>query len=188
VLLLGGAAFGITQLTGSGGSDESNTSAAGAAPSLSLVRNSTGADYSGRDDLVAAVPRLLAGSASQELAAPAPQAAGGAAAGTAQSDSSKVSGGTTTQLPAAPMRVAAADALAPLRADAGLAECLAALLPADDPSVQPLALDYGTFKGQPAMVVVLPSASPKTLDVFVVGPGCSRANDSVLFYASVPAS
>jgi hypothetical protein len=32
---------------------------------------------------------------------------------------------------------------------------------------------------------VLPSALPKKLDVFVVGPSCSQANDSTLFYTSV---
>ncbi|MCU1591491.1 MAG: hypothetical protein JWP11_2747, partial [Frankiales bacterium] len=79
----------------------------------------------------------------------------------------------------------AADPLARLRSNAGLAECLLALLPPDDPSVKPLALDYGSYKGTPAMVVVLPGSAPRKLDVFVVGPGCSRANDSTLFYTSV---
>ena len=68
---------------------------------------------------------------------------------------------------------------------ATLAAYAVALLPPDDPSVQPLAIDYASFRGQPAMVVVLPGSVADKLDVFVVGPGCSRANDSVLFYTSV---
>jgi len=165
VLLLGGAAFGLTRL---GGHDagSSSTSAGGVkgadTAEIDVVRNSTGTDYTDRAALAAAVPQLLAGSAGAALSMQAP---------------------TTPGRGAAPKP--AADPLARLRDNAGLAECLLALLPADDPSVRPLALDYASFKGAPAMVVVLPSSLPRKLDVFVVGPGCSRANDSTLFYASV---
>ena len=190
VLVLGGGAYALTQVrAGSDGSSDSSAAAGTAASAAPLVRNSTGTDYSGRTDLAAAVPRLLTGAAVSAMA-PAPAAGAGGSGGPAHSDSSKVTTGTTggSGSVAGPMRAAGADPLARLRTDPGLADCLAAVLPADDPSVRPLALDYAQFRGHPALVIVLPGTSEKSLDVFVVGPGCSRADDRVLFYASVPAS
>ncbi|MDT7546782.1 MAG: hypothetical protein QOE99_2892 [Actinomycetota bacterium] len=177
LILLAGAGYGISRL---GSSDNaSSTSASGAASgkdsaALNVVRNDTGADYTGRAALAAAVPDLLAGTAAAQqsrstLRAPGPANAPLNAAG--------ANPAATTS--------AAGDPLARLRDNAGLADCLLALLPPDDPSVRPLALDYAQFKGSPALVVVLPSALPKKLDVFVVGPACSQANDSTLFYTSV---
>jgi hypothetical protein len=181
LVLLAGAGYGISRL---GSSDNASTSSASGAASgkdsataRGVVRNDTGADYTGRAALVAAVPDLLAGTAAAQqarstLSARAPANAPLNAAGAKPAAS-------------APAAAAAADPLARLRDNAGLADCLLALLPPDDPSVRPLALDYAQFKGSPALVVVLPSALPKKLDVFVVGPGCSQANDSTLFYTSV---
>ncbi|MCU1590832.1 MAG: hypothetical protein JWP11_2088, partial [Frankiales bacterium] len=78
VLLLAGAGYGISRLGGSDGS--SATSAAGksagvdASAEINVVRNSSGADYTDRASLVAAVPGLLAGTAvaPKTAAAPAP--------------------------------------------------------------------------------------------------------------------
>lgn len=168
-VLLAGAGFVVTR---SGSHPSASTAAGGAsaksgsAATLNLVRNSTGNDYTTRQSLAAAVPILLSGKeAADQVAAPMVKSAPNNAAG------------------ANPQ--AATDPLARLRSDAGLADCLLALLPPDDPSVRPLALDYAQYKGTPALVVVLPSAVAGKLDVFVVGPGCSRANDSTLFYTSV---
>ena len=170
VLLLAGAGFALSRLGGHGGG--SSTSAAGApaatGKAVDVVRNSSGTDYTSRATLAAAVPQLLTGSANGALTAQAPVA--GAAPQPSSADA---------------QTRAAVDPLARLRDNAGLAECLLALLPPDDPSARPLAIDYASFRGAPAMVVVLPSTLPGKLDVFVVGPGCSRANDSTLFYASV---
>jgi hypothetical protein len=169
LVLIAGVGYGLSR---TGGGSDSTGSAAGtsakskSAPEIDVVRNSSGADYTSRATIAAALPGLLTGTAAQrDAVAAAPMQAASPQAG--------------AQL-AAP-----ADPLARLRDNAGLAECLLALLPPDDPSVRPLALDYASYKGQPAMVVVLPSTLPKKLDVFVVGPGCSRANDSTLFYTSV---
>jgi hypothetical protein len=174
VVLLAGGIYGFTQLRG--GDDSSSTSAGNAAgadkaaPELALARNSSGTDYTDRASLSAALPDLLAGrrqaADTAMVQAPAPAASG-------------------PQRGANTLAVPAADPLAPLREDKGLAECLVALLPPDDPSVQPLAIDYASYQGRPAMVVVIPSSIANKLDVFVVGPTCSRANDSVLFYTSV---
>lgn len=164
VLLLAGGGYALSRLGGSTGSSQSTSSSAGragkAAPTQGFPRSSTGTDYTGRGDLARAVPGLLVG----ERTAPAPAPMAGA----------PVTGGS------------AADALDRLRTPAGLADCLLALLPPDDPSVRPLALDYAAFRGTPAMVVVLPAVDIKKVDIYVVGAGCSRANDSTLFYTSVP--
>jgi hypothetical protein len=173
VVLLGGGSYGISRLGhGSGGAGSASSGAgadkAAAAPELSLARNSSGTDYRDRATLAAALPDLLAGRRQ-----PAPAAA------QLQGNAPSARAGANTR------SVPGADPLAPLRDDKGLAECLLALLPPDDPSVQPLALDYASFRGRPALVVVMPAGTPNKLDVFVVGPTCSRANDSVLFYTSV---
>ena len=171
-LVLAGVTFGVTQLGGSQSRDDTTTAAGagdGAEAARDVVRNDTGTDYTSQRDLAAAVPRLLEGKAGQgapaAAAAPLPEGSDAAA--------------DTT------LRAAAADPLARLRQTPALADCLVSLLPPEDPSVEPLALDYGTFQGAPAMVVVLPSALPDKLDVFVVGPQCAQADAAVLFYASV---
>jgi hypothetical protein len=172
VLLLAGVGYGITRLgNDDGGATAASGNAAkgGAASTLDLRRSSTGTDYSDRASLAAAVPSLLAG---RDVKA-------GVTAQTAPA-------ATEAAKDSLPLTMAAPDALARLRSTEGLAQCLVALLPPDDPSVVPLALDYAMFRGAPAMVVVLPAAdSPAKLDIFVVGPACSPANDSVLFYTSV---
>jgi hypothetical protein len=179
-VLLAGAGYGISRLGGGGSTSTSSAAgsssdkAAGAAAGLHLVRNSTGADYTSAQALAAAVPTLLSGKQTADRSA--------ATAGTVQGGSQA---GPNTAAGVRPQATVAQDPLARLRTDAGLADCLVALLPPDDPSVQPLALDYAQYKGQSALVVVMPSSIASKLDVFVVGPGCSQANDSTLFYTSV---
>lgn len=77
---------------------------------------------------------------------------------------------------------ATGDPLDRLRDPAGLASCLLALLPPDDPDVRPLALDYARFGATPALAVVLPDPDPAKVAIFVVGPGCSKDNDSTLVF------
>ena len=48
----------------------------------------------------------------------------------------------------------------------------------------PVAVDAGSFEGQPAVVVVLVGSSTR-YDVFVVTPACSSADATLLYYASV---
>ena len=76
--------------------------------------------------------------------------------------------------------------LAALHRPAGLAGCLSALLPPAQPTVRPLALDYARFTGRPALVVVLPAEDPRQVEVFIVGPGCTAAEEHLLFYARLP--
>lgn len=81
-----------------------------------------------------------------------------------------------------PEAALAADPLARLRDPAGLASCLLALLPPEQPDVRPLALDYARYGATPALAVVLPDPDPAKVSVFVVGPDCSKDNDSTLLF------
>jgi hypothetical protein len=172
VVLLAGAGYGLSRLgddTGTSTAASSDAGAEAAGPPLDLTRNSSGADYTDRASLSAAVGDLLEGRRQAQDSAGAPAAPAP----------------TPTEQGAKALAAPEADPLARLRANTALADCLLALLPPDDPAVQPLALDYASFRGTPAMVVVLPGAAANKLDVFVVGPDCSQANDNVLFYTSV---
>jgi len=96
-----------------------------------------------------------------------------------------LAGGVTDTQALAPDSEGGADALAVLRDPAALDDCLAALLPAEQPNLQPVALDYASYDGAPALAVLLPDADPAKLSVFVVGPGCSQAGDELLFFTRV---
>lgn len=72
------------------------------------------------------------------------------------------------------------NSLGGLRDPATLASCLSALLPEDQPDVRPLALDYASFGGVPALAVILPDPDPTRVGVFVVGPDCSQDDSSTL--------
>ena len=51
----------------------------------------------------------------------------------------------------------------------------------------PLVVDVAKFDGQPATVIVLPTADEANrLDVYVVGPDCGPDDAKVLHFARVP--
>jgi hypothetical protein len=138
--------------------------------------NTTGTDYTAKD-LPAALPGLLAGTAPERAAAgtlTAPQFAPASPLPTGLGD-------TTTDS----TKAAAPDPLADLRTTAGLARCLASLTDPSDSGL-PLALDYATFQGTPALVVVLPSSKADKVDVLVVPAGCARADGQVLYFTRLP--
>ncbi|MCU1624945.1 MAG: putative zinc-finger [Frankiales bacterium] len=89
--------------------------------------------------------------------------------------------GKTVPSPLHGLVAATPDPLARLRTPAGLQGCLASLTDPADRST-PLALDYATYKGAPALVVVLPSAKPSKLDIWVVGAGCTQLESDLLLY------
>ena len=131
------------------------------------VVNSTGTNYlQDGKALKAALPALLKGSA--EAAASPTQGAAGPRTG------------------AAPQDNAATDGLAGLHDPKNLAACLSSLTEPGDPT-QPLALDYARYKGQPALVIVLPSSRPDKVEIWVVGPNCRLADADLKFYARVDA-
>ncbi len=171
VLVLGAVAGYALLHDGVGGSSadtaaSSTEAGAGRSAVDALPRSESGTDYGDDAAVKATLPGVLAGTAAFAAALPAP------VAGTAAQDA------TTSA-------AAAVDPLQRLREPAGLASCLAALLPPEEPDVRPLALDYATFGGQPALAVVLPDPDPAKLSVFVVGPGCSQVDDSTLRFVRV---
>ena len=205
VVVLGGAVLGTSLVSGGlgSGADESGAdtaAVAGGGALAGLVRNDTGSAYT-TANLAAAVPGLLSGDAARvgggPAAAPAPMSADAGATAYAESGGTGGgSSGTTSTRSSAGQAVtgagaaADADALARLRTEAGLADCLVALLPPDDDTVVPLALDYGSFTvdgvAQPALLVVLPvPGRDDKLDVFVVGAGCAQADEQLLHFARV---
>lgn len=131
-------------------------------PGGQVARSSTGNAYA-KDGkaLAAALPGLLKGDAPSAAAGPAGVSAPQSATGTSRTAD-------------------AADPLAALRGN-GLAPCVAALSDPSDPGV-PLALDYASFDGQPALVVVFPASAPDKVDVFVVGARCNAQDADVLFF------
>jgi hypothetical protein len=204
VVVLGGAVLGTSLVTGGLGSGADDTGAETATASgaglAGLVRNDTGSTYT-TTNLAAAVPGLLSGDAERvgdgAVAAPAPMSAdtgttAGAESGGTTGAATGGSGGKQATRSSSAQSAAPddADALARLRTEAGLADCLVALLPPDDDSVVPLALDYGSFTvdgaPQPALLVVLPVPGREDkLDVFVVGAGCAQADEQLLHFARV---
>ena len=192
-LLVCGGALGTSLLLSDGaGSDDVDTSAAGGgagsdeAGALSdFSRSETGTDYAATGALDAALPRLLAGPTTEQsapLSAGQPAQDSAAQPGTAAAPAPEQSGLLTTR--AQPESAARADpALDRLRTPEGLASCLTAVLPPEDPEVRPLAVDYAVYQAQPALVVVLPAdGTPDKVDVFVVGADCAVGNDATLFF------
>jgi hypothetical protein len=86
---------------------------------------------------------------------------------------------------AAPQAGSLPDSLAPLRVPATLAACLSSLTDPGDPGL-PLALDYGTFDGQPALLVILPAPKPGYVYAYFVGPQCAPADSKLLFFEKIP--
>ncbi|HVE74373.1 MAG TPA: hypothetical protein VNA30_04685 [Mycobacteriales bacterium] len=174
------AGVGTLSLTRDRGTDAGSAAA-------SIARSSTGNNYArDRRLLTASLPGLLAGdavaAAADRVAGAAPPAAAmpaPAAGGTGQSARNSADAAK----PAAALEMyAAVDPLARLREPAGLASCLSAILPPEQPDLRPLALDYATFEGKPALVVVLPATVPEKVDVFVVAASCAAGNDATLFF------
>jgi hypothetical protein len=53
------------------------------------------------------------------------------------------------------------------------------------PGVQPLAIDIGTWRGEPAAVIVLPAADPSSAEVWVIDPDCAGPDDPLFYFATV---
>jgi len=141
------------------------------------MRSVTGLDYDREGMLLKTqLPALLNG-----VAAEAAPLAGGDVADNRAGAPSAPGGTGTVQEQKAERSAANSQALARLRTEAGLASCLAALTPPDQ-VLLPIALDYASFEGEPALVVVLPTGKPDKVDVFVVGARCGQADEKLLYY------
>lgn len=171
-------------LEAAGGGSAADTALAAPAPSP----RATGTDYR-RDPaaLAAALPGLLGAdeqarayletapdsAAQRSSAAPGPLADAGSGA---------VSGSTGGGAPAAAV---APDPLARLREPAALSRCLAALPPAG-PVRTPLAVDFASLEGRPAVVLVLPGDRPETVELVAVGAGCGADGPDELYRTELP--
>jgi hypothetical protein len=51
--------------------------------------------------------------------------------------------------------------------------------------VVPLAIDIGTWEGQPAAVIVLPGPDPTTAQVWVIDPDCGGPTDPLIYFATI---
>lgn len=168
VLLASGAGIGWSMLSGGSGSDDADTAG------RELLASASGADYADAASLAASLPAVLAGDAQGD---------------TAYTASSEAAGATTSRsedTAAAPEAAAmsAPDPLDRLRTTDGLAACLAGLQD-DGAPVEPLALDYASYDGAPALAVLLPDPDPAKVAVFVVGPECAQADPRLLHYVRV---
>jgi hypothetical protein len=74
-------------------------------------------------------------------------------------------------------------ALAALQTPDGLTACLDVN---QIPAATVLALDYASYEGTPALLVVTPAAVPDQLDVWVLGGGCGASDPGVVTYLRVP--
>ena len=174
LVLAAGGLIGYAVVTGGQGSVDTSTAAPGAADEAAesggragFPTAASGLDYADAAAVTAALPTVLDGTADagRLVAAPPPAAPDPAAA----------------QPPAG----STVDPLARLRDPVALADCLASILDPANPAEQPLALDYATYQGRPALAVFLPDPDPGRLSVFLVGPACSRADGDVQFFTRV---
>jgi hypothetical protein len=187
VLMVSAAGLGLAFLP-KGGGDE----LASGAGLPALPTSASGTDYADEAAVAQVLPGVLDGTAGRAYSESSGESAtrstartdgnggGGSAAQTEQQDSA-----LTAQEPAP--AAAGGDPLERLRGPEGLADCLSALLPPGEPDVQPLGLDYAQFAGAPALAVVLPDPDPGKVAVYVVGPGCTAQDESLLTFLRVDA-
>lgn len=174
-LVLVAAAGAALAVTGSNGPSRSASSAAAggsaaggsAAGAAGTAVVSSGHDYSGeRSDYLAVVPSLVQ--------APRLSAKEGTAA-------SRAAGPAGSQPSADALRTAPPPGLEQV------VRCTGAVTA--DPAAHALVVDSARYRGQPALVVVVPApGKPALLDVYVTGSGCgtSPGRDDLLAYAQVP--
>lgn len=201
-LVVSGGALGTALvLSGAGGGDENADTAGVAAGDAGggtddvgdLTRNATGTDYAAEGSLAAALPSLLSGSATPFTAPLSESQTSGRTAESADAPAGASSSGQPPDQPAAALTdeqraaQAAAPPVAPelerLRTPEGLASCLVALLPPEEPDLRPLAVDYAAYAGSPALVVLLPATgAPDKVDAYVVGPDCAADDAQLLLF------
>lgn len=174
VLLASGAGLGYSMLAGGTGSDDADSAG------RELLASESGADYADPASLAASLRAVLAGDgAASTYSSESRSSQDAAGAAGATSDDAA----TTAQAPEA-ATLSAPDALDRLRTTDGLAACLAGLQD-DGAAVEPLALDYASYAGAPALAVLLPDPDPAKVAVFVVGAECAQADPQLLHYVRV---
>jgi hypothetical protein len=193
VLVLCGGGLGYSLLSGAGsdsGADEATSQAAGAGDG-GLVLNASGTDYADEAAVAGVLEGVLRGAAAAQAdgalraeAAPGSESDPATGTGGATGTSPGPADAMTMQAPAA-ASVPVPDPLERLRSPEALQDCLASLASPDEPDLEPLALDFALYEGQPALAVVLPDPDPAKLSVFVLGPDCTRENEDLLTFFRV---
>lgn len=184
VLLVSGAGIGWSLVDGAGGGSDDADTAAGAGPEV--VVSASGTDYADPAAVTAALPGVLTqGEVRTFSLEDSADRAAGTSGGAADSSAPEGTARAEAQAPAA---LSAADPLERLRTPDGLADCLAGLQATpDEAPVEPLALDFATYDGEPALAVVLVDPDPAKLSIFVVGPGCAAADADLRHFVRVDA-
>jgi hypothetical protein len=198
VLMVTAGGLGLAFLPGSGGGDEAASVAAGAgAPDLPA--SASGTDYADEAAVAQALPAVLGGTAAPQVLSldssgsrssgevEAPAGGGTAETQADQRAATEMSAQQDSALTGPAPAGAAADELARLRSPEGLADCLSALLPPEEPDLRPLALDYARYQGQSALAVLLPDPDPEKVAVFVVGPRCTQQDENLLTFLRIDA-
>ncbi|MDQ6875638.1 MAG: hypothetical protein M3042_11325, partial [Actinomycetota bacterium] len=172
VALLVAGALGFAALTPGGSSNATNGHASAARAGAGIDRKApnaagkqaapldSGRDYTSAS--LAAGVRTLLGSVRPETSA----------------------GDTRIPVTASAYARALAPEFARLRAPAGLATCVAGL--AGRPGVAPLAVDFASYQGRPAVLVVLPDRDPSRVQAWVVGPACTAGHQDLRHFEYVP--
>ena len=172
VIVLGaGAAVIRTGVPGAGSSttalsadDSTSGGAEAGADGAAVAIRTSGTDY--RSSELASQAQSLVANAAKGLD-PAPELA---------PDGTPATGATSSGV--------AAPGARSLLTSATLAACLEQLTGA--PGARPVAVDQGTFEGKPADVVVLPSPDdPQRLEVWVIGPGCTRESAELYEFRTI---
>lgn len=184
VLLVSGAGLGYALVQGGAGDDAADTASEAAGGAAALPTSSSGTDYGDPGAVTAALPAVLSGTAAG-TAGTAMDSAAGAAKGQTQGAPPPADASRMAQLPAPAVAAAPVDPLVRLRTPEGLDDCLAGVLPPDEPDLQPVALDYAQYQGAPALAIVLPDPDPAKLSVYVVGPQCAQEDAQVLTFLRV---
>jgi hypothetical protein len=211
IIVVGGLVFAIVKGTTGSNSKRSSTAAGASASSAATLQLATGTSYDAPDFrrqaaalILGHAPEAAAGqtqlgavangapdntfaaapqASSAAAAASAPAAAPSAAAPTASALSSTSSTGAAAQ-PPAPAPTAPTG---PLADPSALQACVTLLA---QRAVTPVVVDYATFNGKPATIIVLPDASnTKQYDVFVVDDdtNCTSGDGNFTYFATLPA-
>ena len=176
LLVLGGGALAVRQSATSSDSaataaPASSTADRASAPPRTVLSSESGRDYgAGRSALETALPELLDEDVPLSRTEQAP-------AGTPSAEGALPSPDALSSLDT--------ESLDRLHDPEELAGCLSGLSEPGRDGV-PLALDYASYDGRPALVVVLPSEVQRRVDVFVVGAGCRAGAEQTLLFTRLP--
>lgn len=147
-------------------------------PPMAYLASSTGTSYD-KEELDQQVDKLVARRADFTATATLPDdPVASPSPSSLDSSPEATPSGTATQAPeVGATSVRLADG--PAAAEA----CLASYLGVS--GIAPLAIDIGTWDGEPAAVIVLPDEEPDLAQVWVIDPDCSGPDDPLIYYATV---